>query len=93
MTKHIQHSFSQDKMHIVMPNTEQLMRDKLADSLKEFNQWVDLIRNGEAEVTGLTVTRKNKWVGLTNQELADCWDTIPEKAMRRVEAKLKEKNT
>ena len=92
MTKHIQHSFSQDKMHIVMPNTEQLMRDKLADSLKEFNQWVDLIRNGEAEVTGLTVTRKNKWVGLTNQELADCWDTIPEKAMRRVEAKLKEKN-
>jgi hypothetical protein len=33
------------------------------------------------------------WVGLTNQELADCWDTIPERAMRRVEAKLKEKNT
>jgi hypothetical protein len=33
------------------------------------------------------------WVGLTNQELADCWDTIPERAIRRVEAKLKEKNT
>jgi hypothetical protein len=33
------------------------------------------------------------WVGLTNQDLADCWDTIPERAMRRVEAKLKEKNT
>jgi len=33
------------------------------------------------------------WIGLTNQELADCWDTIPERAMRRVEAKLKEKNT
>jgi hypothetical protein len=32
------------------------------------------------------------WVGLTNQELADCWDTIPERAMRRVEAKLKEKH-
>jgi hypothetical protein len=32
------------------------------------------------------------WVGLTNQELADCWNTIPERAMRRVEAKLKEKN-
>ena len=38
------------------------------------------------------VTRR-AWVGLTNQELADCWDTIPERAMRRVEAKLKEKNT
>jgi enoyl reductase-like protein len=33
------------------------------------------------------------WVELTNQELADCWDTIPERAMRRVEAKLKEKNS
>jgi hypothetical protein len=32
------------------------------------------------------------WVGLTNKELADCWDTIPERAMKRVEAKLKEKN-
>jgi hypothetical protein len=35
---------------------------------------------------------KRTWVGLTNQELADCWDTIPEKAMKLVEAKLKEKN-
>ena len=33
------------------------------------------------------------WVGLTNQELSDCWDTIPERAMKQVEAKLKEKNT
>ena len=33
------------------------------------------------------------WVGLTNQERADCWETIPELAMRKVEAKLKEKNT
>jgi len=37
--------------------------------------------------------QKRTWVGLTNQELADCWDTIPERAIRRVEAKLKEKNT
>ena len=33
------------------------------------------------------------WVGLTNKERADCWETIPELAMRKVEAKLKEKNT
>jgi hypothetical protein len=33
------------------------------------------------------------WVGLTNKELADCWETIPELAMRKVEAKLKDKNT
>jgi hypothetical protein len=37
-------------------------------------------------------TPKRKWVGLTNKELADCWETIPELAMRKVEAKLKEKN-
>ena len=33
------------------------------------------------------------WVGLTNKERAGCWETIPELAMRKVEAKLKEKNT
>jgi len=36
---------------------------------------------------------QQEWVGLTNKERADCWDTIPELAMRKVEAKLKEKNT
>ena len=33
------------------------------------------------------------WVGLTNQERSECWETIPELAMKKVEAKLKEKNT
>jgi hypothetical protein len=32
------------------------------------------------------------WVGLTNQERSECWETIPELAMKKVEAKLKEKN-
>ena len=36
---------------------------------------------------------QQEWVGLTNKERADCWDTIPELAMQRVEAKLKDKNT
>jgi len=40
-----------------------------------------------------TTPPQRTWVKLTNQELADCWDTIPERAMRRVEAKLKELNT
>lgn len=99
MTKHIEHSFSQDKMHILMPNTQQIMRDKLADSLKEFHQWSDLIRSGEAEVTGLTVKRKRKWVGLELSEIEEIILKI--KSMddplfwmaSKVEAKLKEKNT
>jgi hypothetical protein len=40
-----------------------------------------------------TTPPQRTWIELTNQELADCWATIPERAMRRVEAKLKEKNT
>ena len=32
------------------------------------------------------------WVGLTNQERSECWETVPELAMKKVEAKLKAKN-
>jgi hypothetical protein len=46
-----------------------------------------------AEVRPLYATSQRTWVGLTNEERADCWETIPELAMRKVEAKLKEKNT
>ena len=39
--------------------TEQteIMREKIADSLKDFHKWTDLIRSGEAEVTGITIKR------------------------------------
>ena len=108
MTKDIEHSFSQDKMHILMPNTQQMMRDKLVDSLKEFHQWSDLIRSGEAEVTSMSIKRKPKpWIGLTAEEVADLWLDIlvdtpasgvhedglqPWRFARAIEAKLKEKN-
>ena len=95
MTKDIEHSFSQDKMHILMPNTQQLMRDKLADSLKEFHQWTDLIRSGEAEVTGLTVKRKHTWVGLTDEDkskMAFIAGSDKHWLISLVENKLKEKN-
>jgi len=39
-----------------------------------------------------TTPPQRTWVGLTNEERAECWETIPELAMRKVEAKLKEKN-
>jgi hypothetical protein len=39
-----------------------------------------------------TTPPQRTWVGLTNQERSECWDTIPERAMKKVEAKLKEKN-
>jgi len=50
-------------------------------------------RDQTTKVEAMFTQPQRTWVGLTNQELADCWDTIPERAMRRVEAKLKEKNT
>jgi single-stranded DNA-specific DHH superfamily exonuclease len=37
--------------------------------------------------------KQRTWVELTNQERSECWETIPELAMKKVEAKLKEKNT
>ena len=40
-----------------------------------------------------TTPPQRTWVGLINQERSECWDTIPERAMKKVEAKLKEKNT
>ena len=40
-----------------------------------------------------TTPPQRTWVGLTNKERADCWETVPELAMKKVEAKLKEKNT
>ena len=39
-----------------------------------------------------TTPPQRTWVGLTNQERSECWDTIPERAMKKVEAKLKDKN-
>jgi len=39
-----------------------------------------------------TTPPQRTWVGLTNEERANCWETVPELAMRKVEAKLKEKN-
>ena len=57
------------------------------------------VRTGDCLLVGVCASEGHKiqsrrtWVGLTNQELSDCWDTIPERAMKQVEAKLKEKNT
>jgi hypothetical protein len=38
------------------------------------------------------VSIKREWVGLTDEELADCMDMSIQKTCRAIEAKLKEKN-
>jgi hypothetical protein len=38
-------------------------------------------------------THPKEWVGLTNEEFAKCWHSNPDKAMKNVDAKLKEKNS
>jgi hypothetical protein len=40
----------------------------------------------------LEAAQRKPWVGLTNAERAECWDTVPERAINRTEAKLREKN-
>jgi len=39
-----------------------------------------------------TIQPKREWVGLTDEELADCLDMSIQKICRAIEAKLKEKN-
>jgi len=41
----------------------------------------------------LSMQPQRTWVGLTNEEHSKCWHSNPDKAIKNVEAKLKEKNT
>ncbi len=64
------------------------------DGYYEMDAWKWLDWAMEQEPRGKnSLPPQRTWVGLTNEERAECWETIPELAMRKVEAKLKEKNT
>ena len=77
------------------------MNDNRAEQVfKDFDKWLDLVKNGEAEITNISVMRKPKpWVGLTDREKSNLWlesrAAIPRfyTYATLVEAKLKEKNT
>jgi hypothetical protein len=49
----------------------------------------DLARVGEVGVWG----EKREWVGLTDEERAQCWNSSAVQSAINIEAKLKEKNT
>jgi len=49
----------------------------------------DLARVGEIGVWG----DKREWVGLTDEERAECWSSSARQSAINIEAKLKEKNT
>ena len=56
-------------------------------------QWDEMREEMVAQFSiRITTPPQRTWVGLTNQERSECWETIPERAMKKVEAKLKEKN-
>ena len=57
-----------------------------------FARHIDGAKNFGCTIPLYTTPPQRTWVGLTNEERADCWETIPELAMKKVEAKLKEKN-
>ena len=68
--------------------------DLAINNIYIFNGYGEEVPEGRTPLyAGYTTPPQRTWVGLTNQELSDCWDTIPERAMKQVEAKLKEKNT
>jgi hypothetical protein len=58
------------------------------DNLSSVEQ-PDLARVGEVGVWG----EKREWVGLTDEERAECWNSSAVQSAINIEAKLKEKNT
>jgi hypothetical protein len=55
----------------------QILREELAESRREVAQ----------------LKAQRQWVGLTEQEAAECWSTSTVRTWQAIEAKLKEKNT
>jgi hypothetical protein len=88
MTKDIQHSFSQDKMHIVMRNTD-------CPNCEYHRQRAQNWREEAYKQAGHPLPER-EWVGLTNEEVFAVSNTMPygdrfDFAVA-IEAKLKEKN-
>jgi len=63
------------------PNVIPALRQAIAEA-----EQPDLARVGEVGVWG-------EWVGLTDEEAAECWSTSAVQTWKHIEAKLKEKNT
>ena len=85
MTKYIQHSFSQDKMHIVMRNTD-------CPNCEYHRQRAQNWRDEAYKLSGHPLPER-EWVGLTDEERQDIALEVPIDAVSITEAKLKEKNT
>lgn len=62
------------------------------DGDRDQREWWEERFGKEPEIECPNCKPQRTWVGLTNQERSECWDTIPERAMKKVEAKLKDKN-
>jgi hypothetical protein len=56
---------------------------------EEFNR---IEREASMRKALVEITRR-EWIGLTEQEAAECWSTSAVRTWQAIEAKLKEKNT
>jgi hypothetical protein len=65
--------------------------DILAKHVEELKN--SLILTSEVNISNNFKQPQRTWVGLTDEELADCLDMSIQKTCRAIEAKLKEKNT
>lgn len=54
---------------------------------------INAVKKRLEELALYTEPRQREWVGLTEEEAADCWSTSAVKTWKNIEAKLKEKNT
>jgi len=85
-----------DRAKVAIATLKEALAQPEQEPVGKFAKFTDGIwrevTDGSAGVLLYTTPSQRTWVGLTNQERSECWETIPELAMKKVEAKLKEKN-
>jgi len=70
---------------------DEFMTDKIRKEHERLNSYTHI--NGKFDLALYAAPPKREWVGLTDEELADCLDMSIQKTCRAIESKLKEKNS
>jgi len=63
------------------------------EELNDTEQTYAAIDRGDAAIAAIKEALQCEWVGLTDDERAECWSSSAKQSAINIEAKLKEKNT
>ena len=68
------------------------MTDKEREWVETNNAVCALLKQAHDVLALSSLAPRREWVGLTDEEAAECWSTSAVKTWKAIEAKLKEKN-